>query len=201
MPDSATLVLRPLTTSAADELVQDSARAEGFAAGYAAGARRAAADAAVAAEQTARRAAADAEARRRSLDDALGLLARAADAVRALTAPVLTEASAAVHAAGLDLAHAVLGAELSDAPHAARAALARVLATEPGPGPVIVRLHPADAALLADVPVPDGFVVEADPSLHRGDALAVHADGQIDARIDAALGRARAALAQHVDRP
>ncbi|MBT0993077.1 hypothetical protein KIN34_02060 [Cellulomonas sp. DKR-3] len=196
--------LQPLTTSASDDQAHDAARTAGFAAGYAAGARRAAADAAATAERTARAAAQAAQDQQEAVDRALAALAAAADAVRALAAPVLADATTAVHLAALTLAEGVLGVELADHERSAQAALARVLAAEPGPGPVTVALHPRDLAVLSALPgaapLPDALRLVADPSLCPGDAVAHHADGHLDARVDAALARARDELA-HLDGP
>ncbi|RHA44533.1 FliH/SctL family protein, partial [Cellulomonas rhizosphaerae] len=142
-----------------------------------------------------RAAAADAEVAARRVSDALEALARAAAAVRAVAAPVLADATHALHAGAIELAEAVLGVELADDERSALAALARVRAAEPGPGPVTVRLHPRDLATLltGDADLTD-LRLEADPSLAPGDAVAEHADGHVDARIAAALERGRAAL-------
>ena len=92
-------------------------------------------------------------------------------------------------------ATALLGVELADASAAARAALARVLDTPDLPDGAVVRLHPRDAAALAAAGgAPVGVEVVADPTLAPGDALAEHADGVLDARLHAAVARARAAL-------
>jgi len=194
LPDA--LVLPPLTTSAPDEPATDAARAAGFAAGYAAGARRAAVDAAAQAAAVAQQVAADAQAVRAAHSRALAVLAAATDAVRGLTAPVLASVTASVHAAGLELAQAVLGVELADHERSARAALVRVLAAEPGAGPVRVHLHPADLAALGPDATPAGLELVGDASLAPGDAVAHLADGQLDARVASALDRARAALTQ-----
>jgi flagellar assembly protein FliH len=190
-----TVELPALAVAAAPD---ERARAEGFAAGYAAGARRAAADAAQEAARVAAVAEADAHVRAEATRSALTALAAAADAVRSLTAPVLAEGTATLHRAALELAQAALGVELLDAEHGARAALARVLAAEPGPAPVRVRMHPADAALVraAATALPEGLELEDDPTLGRGDAVAHHADGHVDARLSAAFDRARQALEQ-----
>lgn len=172
------------------------ARAAGFAAGYAAGARRAAADAELEAVRVAAAAQAQADACEAATRSALTALAAATDAVRALTAPVLADATATLHRAALELAEAALGVELLDADHGARAALGRALAAEPGPAPVRVRMHPADAALVraAATVLPEGVELEDDAGLGRGDAVAHHADGHVDARLASALDRAREAL-------
>jgi len=185
----------PLGSTAARDEVYEDARASGFAAGYAAGARRAALEADAQTVRVARAAAADAETAARRVSDALEALARAAAAVRAVAAPVLVDATLALHAGSIELAEAVLGVELADGERSAVAALARVRAAEPGPGPVTVRLHPRDldTLLAGDADLAD-LRFEADPALAPGDAVAEHAEGHVDARIGAALERARAAL-------
>ncbi|WP_254631389.1 FliH/SctL family protein, partial [Cellulomonas sp. GbtcB1] len=142
--------------------------------------------------------------------DALAVLARSARAAADRSAPVLASAEHALHAAALDLAAAVLGAELSDAPTSAAAALARVRALDPAREVHTVRLHPRDlavvrAALAGEAPaggdvlagLPDltGVELVADPALAPGDAVGEFPDGHLDARLGAALDRARAALA------
>ncbi|WP_454050983.1 FliH/SctL family protein [Cellulomonas sp. Marseille-Q8402] len=188
-----------------------SRRAEGFAAGYAAGYAAGAREAARAAQAESvrvQRERAEADARRATEHaDALAVLAAAARAAADRSAPVLAAAEATLHAAGLDLAAAVLGTELADAPTAARAALRRVREQDPAREVHTVRLHPRDlaavrAALAADVPdvlagLPDltGVELVADPALAPGDAVGEFPEGYLDARIGAALDRARTALA------
>ncbi|MFC0713849.1 FliH/SctL family protein [Cellulomonas biazotea] len=186
-----------------DRGASDAARAEGFATGYAAGAREAAR---VAQEEATRVRLAQEERRvaaQVALDRALDVLRAAGAAAAARTVPVATEVEHRLHAAALDLATAVLGVELSDHERGARAALARVLAHVDGTEPVTVRLHPADLAALtaaadatgATLPdVPEGVTLVADATLAPGDARADLPDGFLDARVDAALARARAAL-------
>lgn len=204
MPDFRTPAADPVrafrpaalgSTAARDEAYED-ARAAGFAAGYAAGARRAAEEADAQAARVVRAAAADAEEAARRVAEVLVALDRAAATVRAIAAPVVTDATRALHDGAIVLAEAVLGVELADDHRSAAAVLARVRAAEPLPGPVTVRLHPRDLAALAavDADVTD-LRLEADAGLAPGDALAEHAEGHLDARIGAALERARAALA------
>jgi flagellar assembly protein FliH len=177
---------------------RDRARTAGYAAGYAAGAAEAARAATVEAQRvTAQRAAEDAH-RAEQLDAALAVLARAAHAAAARTAPVLAQAEQAVHAAALELTSAVLAHELADGEHAARAALGRVLDHPQLPGIQTVRLNPRDLAALQAAGGSTrtaGVELVADPSLAPGDAIGEHADGYLDARIGEALDRARAALA------
>lgn len=171
------------------------AHAAGWAGGYAAGARRAAQDAA---EQE-RRVRAEhehaAQVRASEHAQALAALDAATRAVQARETPVLADALRTVHAAALELAVALLGVELSDASVAARAALARALGVPDLPDDLVVRLHPRDLAALAGAPdLPAGVTLVPDPALAPGDAVAEHADGHLDARLTAAVARARAAL-------
>jgi flagellar assembly protein FliH len=180
--------------------LQTSGESDGFtrghAAGYAAGLRKAEVEAnLLRAHLEAQKAAALKEGQRR-LAAAVALLEAAATALRARTAPVLAEADDALTAAGLALAEAVLGRELSDATMGAKAALGRAFSVADSEAIVAVRLHPADLALLtAERATTTQVTLVADPSLTRGDAVAEYPDGELDARIGTALARARAALA------
>lgn len=189
---------RPVALARLDapRTVDPAAQAAGWAAGYAAGARQAAAEAA---EQRAALAAQSAHAeQQRTAEHAsvVTALARAAQDLRDRRAPVLDDALDALHAAALELAVGLLGVELSDASTAARAALARVLAAGALPDDVVVHLHPRDAAALAAAGDEVGVTVVPDASLAPGDALAVHAEGLLDARLDAAVARVRTALGE-----
>lgn len=179
--------------------------AEGYASGYSAGwsagtraglkeveeqRRRLAAEAAERAEQ----AAAAAQA-------ALATLARAAAAAQARLTPVVADAHTELTAAAVALAETLLGAELRDDETAARAALRRALSVQ-DEDVVRIRLHPDDLAhltrTLADLPaeltVPDGVELVADPALDRGDALSELAEGYLDARLSTAVARVKDAL-------
>jgi flagellar assembly protein FliH len=191
----------PLVEAGAEDpatrAVHERARAAGFAAGYAAGARHAAEGAR---EQSARAAALMAEQQAALTAGNARLVAALTAAARALDArqaPVLEQAEVHLHAAAVELAEAILGVELSDGPTSARAALTRALSA-PHPAEVTVRLHPRDVAELDGLghDLPAGVHIVADPSLTPGDAVAEHCEGALDARIDAALVRARAVLAQ-----
>ncbi|PZR54128.1 hypothetical protein DNL40_04100 [Xylanimonas oleitrophica] len=197
-PSVAVRPVLPAVPDVVDPHRPDAQRGAGWAAGYAAGARRAAEVARQRAEQdAAARAAADAR-HAAEVAGALRALAAAAAGVRALRTPVVQESERTLHTLALELAEAVLGVELSDAEHGARAALARALSRPWDDEGVTVRMHPDDLALVhaatgADAS-PEGVRVVADPTVARGDAVAEHVDGWLDARIGTALERARAAL-------
>ncbi|MBU4213074.1 MAG: flagellar assembly protein FliH [Actinobacteria bacterium] len=190
-------LVEPGVDDPATKAVHERARAAGFAAGYAAGARHAAQEA----HEQAARAEASLVAQQTAMKAAnAGLvtaLTAAAQALGIRQAPVLAQAEARLHVAAVELAEAILGVELSDAPTSARAALARALSGE-HPAAVTVRMNPRDIAALDALgdDVPTGVRIVADPSLAVGDAMAEHAEGALDARIGAALTRARAVLAQ-----
>lgn len=185
----------PTLKTSAQDAVEVSSRAAGHAAGYAAGLRAAAEEmAAQAALQEEALAEAIAEGRAR-IDAAVATLNAAAEALNQRTIPLLAEAQDALAATAIDLAEAVIGRELSDSDTSATSAMHRALA---GVDPALVhlvRLHPDDlAALDADTISAAGVSFTADASLSRGDAVTEFADGYLDARITAALERARAAI-------
>ncbi|WBM80104.1 hypothetical protein KIV56_00300 [Cryobacterium breve] len=132
---------------------------------------------------------------RRRLDRTVGLLTAATHALDERTQPVLLEVEDTLLAAALDLAEAVIGYELSDGVGAARLALRRALDPASPTRPNVVRMHPADLAVIdPTVLAATGVQFQADPSLARGDAVSEFADGFLDARIGTAFERARAAL-------
>ncbi len=179
----------------------ESARAAGYARGWAQGQRDAApAEAEARAGEPARAQAADA-ARQAALHRALRAVDTAASALHDELSPAVARLEELLLDAAYQVAQALLGRELSTT-EPGRDALARALALAPPDGPVTVRLSPADHAALAG---PDGSTVEhqvagrivtlvADPSLRPGDALAQCGNATIDARLAEALARVRAVL-------
>lgn len=173
----------------------DRATARGFAAGYADGARQAAHEAA--AEQARARAAAeqDAAAARAAVELALRALEAAAAQTVALARPVLADADAALAAAAVELAEIIIGTELDDHEGSARAAVTRALAAAGSDEVLTVRVHPLDLEVLGDaVDILGSARLVADPALDPGDAMAETPVGTIDARLGAAVDRARAIL-------
>lgn len=181
------------SVASADE--SSAARTSGYAAGYAAGRRAAEADVRELREILQRRHE-DAEAeRRRSLDAAVATLDTAAAALRACTLPVVEDAAQLLAASALELAEAVLGTELLDTEHGARAALTRALAGIETTTIQAVRLNPDDlAALPAGLRVDERIFLVPDHRMERGDAVTEFEDGYLDARIGETLDRCRDAL-------
>lgn len=170
-------------------------RASGHAAGYAAGLRAAAADlAAQKTEQEAVVAEAIAEGQAR-IDVAVAVLNAATAALERRTIPRLQEAQDAIAATAIELAEAIVGSELSSGDASAKSALQRALADVDPALVTVVRLNPADLATLdQDVLRAAGVTFAADASLARGDAITEFTDGYLDARVSAALERARTAI-------
>jgi flagellar assembly protein FliH len=178
------------------ERLRSQAQAAGYAAGWAEG-RRAADEATreARAEFAAQAQAAAAQAEART-----GQVLRAvADAVARFeqrSAPALADLSAQLVEAAFALAEAIVGRELATATEPGRDALMRALLLAPAGRAVLVRMHPEDAATLPSTSTVDGrdVVVVADPSLGRGDAVLDCDATTVDARIGAAVERAKAAL-------
>jgi flagellar assembly protein FliH len=171
------------------------ARNHGQSVGYAIGLRTAAL------ELAARRVALDAEHQammregQEKIDQAVAILAVAAQALNDRAIPLQEEAQDTLVSSALELAEAVLECELSDGHHSARTALARVLGHVDPATVVTVRMNPSDLMMLDRVSLDEARVdLTPDPLLRRGDAIADFAEGYLDARIGSALGRARAAL-------
>jgi flagellar assembly protein FliH len=173
----------------------DRARIRGHAAGYAAGLRKAAAEAealevaALAAQEQ------RSTASREAMSSALGALRSATEQACAIRRVVLAEADSALAVAAIDLAEAIVGRELDDSENSAKAAVHRAMSVVAADEVLAVRLHPEDLAVInADGAAPPGLQLVSDDSLDRGDAVLEVSDGVVDARISTALARARAVL-------
>lgn len=185
----------PSLSTAGRERADADSRAAGHAAGYAAGLR------AAGAELAGQRAALDAEHRaaisheRARTDRAIAVLAAAAAALDGRLLPIVSDAQDAIAASALDLAEAIIGAELADDERSAKAAVARVLSAVDPATVITVRLNPLDLGVLDEaVRASAGVHFTADASVARGDALADLPVGYLDARIGTAVARARAAI-------
>ena len=186
--------LRDEAQAGADER----ARAEGHAAGYTEGLRLAAADIARRADEID---AEHADSQRREaaqLSLALSLLAAAARALNERSIPLIQQAEATLVNTSLELAQAILGAELSHTEPSARRALKRALQK---PEHIdrneihTIRMHPEDLVVLgAQTRALESIRFVGDSRLQRGDAITEFSDGFLDARIGSAFDRAKAAL-------
>lgn len=171
------------------------ARTQGYSAGYAAGMQMAVEQARAQQAEHARLM----EAQRREAElrheAALAALSRAAEAFSSHAVETVESADRSLIAAALDLAEAILGAELRDGRRAAEASLHRVLEGADAESLKAVRMSPQEAQLIADQAEGAGVRIIADPSLRPGDAVADLSDGFLDARISTALTRCRDSLA------
>lgn len=126
-----------------------------------------------------------------AFDHARSTLADRVDAMSALSADRIEELA-------VELASAILGAELSDPARSAAHALRRALDAMPVDRWTRVAVHPRDGEILrmdADaVAVRGGVEMIDDASVAPGGAIVQIADGAVDLRIVEALRRARAAL-------
>ncbi|PWJ52593.1 flagellar assembly protein FliH [Quadrisphaera granulorum] len=194
-----------VTGSVPDSTVTASARAAGYAAGWAQGIAAAAAREAEAVAVAAAAAAAEREQLRAVVAAAVQALEAAAQQLRERTAPAVEEAADSVASGAVDLAEVLIGHELesADARGRATAALTRALAASPELDDVQVRLNPGDLAALraidpeqeiASLAGRTNVTVTADPKLASGDAVADFPGGSVDARIDTALARMRSVL-------
>ena len=190
-----TAIAFPAVRSRQNSEADDQARARGYAAGFAQGARAAEHELA---ERRAHLDAGFAEA----AEQAEALLQRRIAAVetmlRALEArlqPVVESAQESLAVSAMDLAEAILGVELRDAGTSAKSIVSRVLSTVDAAEPTVVRVHPGELPLLTGLfGGHEAIRLVADDSLDRGDAVAELPSGFVDARISTALARARCAL-------
>jgi flagellar assembly protein FliH len=176
----------------------DEARNRGHAQGYAAGlAEGRAAAAAEAAQQRAELAEHLEQSRKdqaAAVTDAVSGLVSAADALaRAASDGVAADLNALLGAAA-DLAETMVGHDLACRAEPGLDAVRRAVAAAPAPGPLTVRLHPDDAAIVAAQPPRPDFVVIADPAIERGGCIAEQGDSRIDALISNAVQRVREVL-------
>ncbi|SEB14655.1 FliH/SctL family protein [Leifsonia sp. 21MFCrub1.1] len=193
--DFAPLIVPVLTETEHERTAMTAARSRGYAAGFAEGRRAAAREQ----EQWADRAVAARAAESAEAAETVAVLARALRAaaveLREATVPVLADAESALVDAAFELATAVVGVALQDRVAAARAAVVRVQSAAPAGVVPVVRLHPDDiAALRAAGAATEELQLVADSALTPGDAVGELPNGWLDARIHAALDRAKEAL-------
>ena len=176
-----------LSTLAAD--ARAAASAQGYAMGWAEGRR--------AAEEQARVAEAEADERRRLIEEQHEAEHQAAIAALLRAAATLEESVAATcarvetHAVRLaaQLTETLVGHEVSVAKNPGLGAVRRALALMPGEPVARIRVAPEAATNPELVALAGTAVVVADPSLGRGDALVESDSAVVDARVSTALQR------------
>ncbi|CUR62152.1 hypothetical protein NOCA170098 [metagenome] len=186
---SSTEVVRPLAGLRLPELravetTRETARAQGYAVGWAQGRREAEAAVRAEVDELARTTAVREAQRDAEHAAALAALRQAAGAAQELLAVACHRVDEQAAALALELTRTLLGALEPDPAHV----LARVTGLLPEHAVGSVRLHPEVAALAGDL-TDLGILVVADPSLGRADAVAQADDHVVDLRVDEALAR------------
>lgn len=186
---SSTEVVRPLASPRLPELravetTRETARAQGYAVGWAQGRREAEAAVRAEVDELARTTAVREAQRDAEQAAALAALRQAAGAAQELLAAACDRVDEQAAALALELTRALLGALEPDPAHV----LGRVTGLLPEHAIGSVRLHPEVAALAGDL-TDLGVLVVADPSLGRADAVAQADDHVVDLRVDEALAR------------
>lgn len=126
------------------------------------------------------------------LEELFRSLAAAAEELRRRQALDLAGLEDALARAAVDLASAIIGRELEVSVSPGADALARALALVPAGSVAVARLHPADAAILADPP--GGLTLIPDPAVEPGGCILEVGHSRIDAQLGSALDRVRALL-------
>jgi flagellar assembly protein FliH len=174
----------------------------GYLAGYAEGARQAQ-DERAAELESQKNAWSATQARASAL---LGQLASATEQYVARFGPREAAMTEEMIAAAFELAAAVVGAELRTRPGRAIEVAKALLADLPT-GPAIVRVNPADEAMMTEAAVAlavtrrDGLVVRADAAVGPGGCIVTSGATTVDARVEEALLRARAAFCEPNEDP
>ncbi|MDP3953077.1 FliH/SctL family protein [Microbacterium sp.] len=177
---------------------REQARIRGYADGHAEGFRAASAAVAAAHAQAEDERLARAAEAERTLEQAAETLHAAARALSDRERDLTTTAQTQVLEHAIELAELILAGELADADTSAAAIIRRTMSVVDPPLVREVRVHPDDrGALERHDALPASFTFVADETLARGDAVIMLDSGHIDARVGAALERARRALKEH----
>ena len=174
------------------QLVLD-ATEEGYQRGYDAGFQSGLADAAAAIDSRER-------ARAEQLESVLYRLSAESDALAQRRGADFDHFEAEVVHAAFRLARELIGFELSHAEQIGRATIARALELAPDDAPVVVSFHPDEITSITD---PESIApgrtlqIVADPSLAPGDCVVDVGACRVESRLDAAVARVEALLAEH----
>lgn len=177
-----------------DAAAQSAGYAKGFAAGWAAGQKRAAREAAQEHARVAEEVRLAEEARNEAFADAMGQIANLALAMQNRDELVVDEMKEILAGAAIELAEALLGAELTNAETGAKAALRRALSVTDPKEIVKIHMNSRDLEVLQQSGVESPVTLIADPEMEAGDAIAYMPEGFLDARLSSAMDRARATL-------
>ena len=183
------------TLRAIAERAHDTARAQGFAAGWADGLRASLERTAAARDEQAQVFEEEHLRTLRELETAADALAVAVRHCQETTRTLQAELSDRALDLALGIAEMVLGREVALAADPAGDAVRRALTTVPDDVPLVVRLHPDDLAALDEAVLAGRpATVVTDPGLSRGDAVVETEDGFVEADLAGALARVRQVL-------
>lgn len=188
-------VIFPALRNSHQDAADTKIRASGHAAGYAAGLRAASEEVAARATRLEAEHEAALQKGREAVEQAVSLLGAATEALNSRTVPLLRDAQHAIAATAIDLTEAIIGRELGNEKASAQAAIRRALSVVDLAVVHSVRMNPADLALLGDTVLADaGVTFVPDITLSRGDAITEFPNGYLDARVQTAFDRAKAAI-------
>jgi flagellar assembly protein FliH len=185
--DLGRISARPARALVVDPALVESARHDGYDAGYAEGFDRGYSDGLASAQQ-----------HTQLLGGLVQRLHAAADALMARETTARDEIEDQVVATAVQIAEALVGHALADPDERGRAAIARALALAPEQGFVTARVNPADLVAIGDpTNLAPGRALDVvpDPSVAPGDCVVDVGACRIDARIAAALERVHEVLA------
>lgn len=180
------------TLSSLAEQARAAASSQGYAVGWAQGRREAGAAARLAAEETEQRMLTDEARREAEHRTSVAALERATAELRQALHQVCDHVAEQAAGLALEVTRELVGHELTVSGTAGEYVVRRALATIPDRAVARLRLHPAVAAAVTDVP--ESVSVVADDSLGAGDALVEVDEGVLDLRVDTALDRLRGVL-------
>lgn len=186
----------PVLRAPETEGLTERARAAGHAAGYAEGQRQAIKEANQLRHRLEREYQQLMAEGRELIEQAAHALGVAAKQVQQREAPVLASVDRAIAEGAVDIAESIIGRVLDDEAQAAHDAVQRAMAAVDLEEAQVIRMHPDDVALIGDVRLPAHVRLVGHPSLSRGDAIIEMPHGYLDARISAAVRRARQAISQ-----
>jgi len=187
--------------SAAIERAKQDARTAGYAEGWAQGQQAAAVSAESAAERA--RAVEQVHEQRRvvALAEAVNAIGRAITGLENQLMPTMHELQEAVLAHAFELAEAIVGRTVDNPDGRGADALRRAMNAAPTQGDIVVNLHPDDLQNLVGTATEADFNYQGrpvhlrpNPALRPGDAVAETGTTTVDATLEAAVHRVRAAL-------
>lgn len=177
----------------------EAARRRGHSTGYAEGMRLAAQEARAAEDAAQQRRAEQSRIQAEATSRALDALAMAKDTFDARARELTHLTEDRVTALAVELAEAILGAELSDPVQAALNAASRAAREAVSRADAVVILNPGDLATLDSLgELPEQVTFESDPTIAPGDSAVRLPDGEVDLRVSTAVARVRETLAREL---